>query len=479
MALGKGKKIVTLVQAVSSMKEENYAADSKDLQEMYNRLVAGRRKLEEIYEQNMDAVMKMSSLDLTVADNAKKMTEAAVGVATSTKTIHDASAETSAIAEEVRNSHEGLTNTILELSEDAADIYTKIENEQNEMTSIKDLSKGAINESKEMKVNMDDLLEVIKHMNDVIEGINAISAQTNLLALNASIEAARAGEAGRGFAVVAEEIRQLAEGTKELTGDMGAFVEGIKDASERSSKSVDVTIQSLDDINNKINSVWTINDENQKSVAKINESISTLAGASEEISSSMNILETQSSCIEEQCASLSDDAEVLTVVNDALNAAVQPLSDIEDDVNAAVQMLGKMNSDVFYMMQNATFNSYVNKAIEAHRKWLDTLHNIVDSKMIAPLQLDDSKCGFGHFYYSIQPENEAVAVQWDALKAKHQQFHVYGKEAIQALFDEDYTMAEEIYEEAAAYSEELIADFETILKSVEGLSQAGQKVFVK
>lgn len=54
----------------------------------------------------------------------------------------------------------------------------------------------------------------IEEIKELSQSILKITAQTNLLALNASIEAARAGEAGKGFAVVAEEIRVLAENSK-------------------------------------------------------------------------------------------------------------------------------------------------------------------------------------------------------------------------------------------------------------------------
>ncbi|MBR2186697.1 MAG: methyl-accepting chemotaxis protein [Lachnospiraceae bacterium] len=57
--------------------------------------------------------------------------------------------------------------------------------------------------------------KVVSEIGVLTESIMAITNETNLLALNAAIEAASAGEAGRGFAVVAEEIRNLAEQSKE------------------------------------------------------------------------------------------------------------------------------------------------------------------------------------------------------------------------------------------------------------------------
>lgn len=453
------KKNTELIDSVAELKEADYSKNPK-LGDIYKRLLKGRKQFEVVMDKDISAVMQISSLDLALKQQTDELVNISDEVADSTEIIQKASEESALVAEQVNGQHEDLTKTIIQAAEDTSEVHKKIETGQNELSVIKELSTNTIRESREMQKDMDALLDVLDHMNEVISGINSISSQTNLLALNASIEAARAGEAGKGFAVVADEIRQLAEETQKLTANMGLFVEKIKDASQKSAKSVTTTIDALGTVTEKIGNVWEINDENQQHVSRVNDSISSLAAVSEEISSSMVVLESQTVSIKDQCMQLNDSTQHLRKVSKKMKEVTAPVPEIERLLDEAGKQLGDMTDDAFFRMEYTEFAKYIDKAIKAHQAWLENLKKMVDSHSIQPLQLDATKCGFGHFYYSMTPKTPEIREIWVDIEAKHKKFHEYGKYVKDAILREDYTTAQKQYQEAEAASKELIAKFQ-------------------
>lgn len=99
--------------------------------------------------------------------------------------------------------------------------------------AVKDIIHGMEDIRLKVKAIAQDILnlaEKTKLIGEITATVNDLADQSNLLALNAAIEAARAGEQGKGFAVVANEVRVLAEQSKQATARVRTILEEIQRA---------------------------------------------------------------------------------------------------------------------------------------------------------------------------------------------------------------------------------------------------------
>ncbi|WEK53140.1 MAG: methyl-accepting chemotaxis protein [Candidatus Cohnella colombiensis] len=82
--------------------------------------------------------------------------------------------------------------------------------------------------TRNMVEKVDKLKDSTGSIRKILDVLGKISKQTNILSLNATIEAARAGTAGKGFMVVADEIRTLADQSRQSITVVGEIVEKIQ-----------------------------------------------------------------------------------------------------------------------------------------------------------------------------------------------------------------------------------------------------------
>jgi methyl-accepting chemotaxis protein len=236
---------------------------------------------------------------------------------------------------------EEMNTTVLEVAKNTSSAAKSADRATQSAREGEGIVKESIDSIIRVQRDTDQLKEAMRQLGEqtasigsVMTVINDIADQTNLLALNAAIEAARAGEAGRGFAVVADEVRKLAEKTREATKEVANVILGIQSGAKNSIEAVDRTGKNLEAATNLVSkSGESLHGIVSESVA-IADQIRSIAAASEEQAATSDEI---ARSLEEINVSASETAQ-------AMQASTEGTNDLADQTRQLQTLVRQIRS---------------------------------------------------------------------------------------------------------------------------------------
>lgn len=277
------------------------------------------------------------------------LTNSTQEIVSSINLVSTGTAETAAAVTETTTTVEELKQTAHISSDKAKDVLNNAEETLKIVKHSEKTLHQTIDEmnqiQEKMRIISDSILKLGEHsmtIREIIDTVNNLAEQSNLLAVNAAIEAAKAGDQGKSFGVVAQEIRTLAEQSKEATVQVKAI---------------------LNDIQNAASAAVLATEQGSKAVSKgvlqsaqMSESIHTLSSSISRVAQAANQITISS---QQQLIGVDQVTVAMTNINEASNQHVDHIRQIEATV-------GKLN-EVALSLKNLVDVYQISQSDETQR----------------------------------------------------------------------------------------------------------------
>ncbi|MGG0657533.1 methyl-accepting chemotaxis protein [Rummeliibacillus pycnus] len=318
-----------LAKSFNTMKES--------LKGLISSLAVSSERLSASAEELSASTQEVSATSIEVSQNLENTVQTAEMNTYAAKESALAMDETAAgvqkIAESAQNLHSSASNT-----SDIANVgQEKITNAEQQMMVIQSSTKNTTNLVQSLSKQSEEIGNILKVITDITE-------QTNLLALNAAIEAARAGEHGKGFAVVADEVRKLAEQSKQsasqietLTIDIQHNTKDVEKAILANLDTVEDGVHLIQDAGESFENIVQAVDHMKADIEDVSAITEEISAAAEQVAASVTEIAASTTNSTEQMELISSNLQQVTATIEEISSVSNELTHAAVEQNESVQ----------------------------------------------------------------------------------------------------------------------------------------------